>query len=166
MINQSISLGTLPPSVIQGLITLLHKDGDRLPLGNYGPITLLNTMYNFFAKMLQLRLQLVLVELISPKQSAFLPICYILDNIVSTHEILNWAKVSKQPLLLLKLDFSKAYNHVFWPFLFLVMEALGFDQSFVKLTKLLFEGATALVCVNGTPSKPFSISRRVHRDAP
>jgi hypothetical protein len=161
MINQSFAADSLPPAVLRGLITLLHKEGDRQPLGNYRPITLLNTTYKFFAKTLQLRLQPVLIELISPDQSAFLPMRYILDNIVLTQETINWAKVSKQPLLLLKLDFAKAFDRVSWSFLFHAMEALGFDQTFVKLTKLLFTGATASVCVNGAPTKPFSVSRGV-----
>jgi hypothetical protein len=86
---------------------------------------------------------------------------YILDNIVLTQETINWAKVSKQPLLLLKLDFAKAYDRVSWPFLFRAMEAIGIAPEFVHMTKLLFNGAKALVCVNGTPSKPFPVTRGV-----
>jgi hypothetical protein len=63
------------------------------------------------------------MEVISPDQSAFLPMRYILDNIVLTQETLNWAKTSKQPLVLMKLDFAKAYDRVSWYFLFRAMEA-------------------------------------------
>lgn len=83
------------------------------------------------------------MEVISPDQSAFLLLRYILDNIVLTQEIVNWAKVSKQPLFLLILDFAKAYDRVSWRFLFGAMRALGFDQTFINMTKLLFIGATA-----------------------
>jgi hypothetical protein len=166
MIKQSLEEEKFPSSVVRGLITLIHKGGDRLPLGNYRPITLLNTTYKIYAKLLQRRLQPVLVEIISHDQSAFLPLRYILDNIVLTQETLNWAKVSKQPLLLLKLDFAKAYDRVSWPFLFLAMEALGFNQAFIKMTKLLLKDATASVCVNGEPSTPFKISRGVRQGCP
>jgi hypothetical protein len=128
MICQSLAKGKLPNSVVRGLITLLHKGGDHLPLGNYRPITLFNSTYKIYAKLLQRRLQPVLMEVISPDQSAFLPMRYILDNIVLTQEILNWAKTSKQLLVLMKLDFVKAYDRVSWCFLFWAMEALGFDK--------------------------------------
>jgi hypothetical protein len=86
MIIQSLTEGKLPNSVVQGLITLLHKGGDRLPLGNYRPITFLNCTYKIYAKLLQRRLQPVLLEVSSPNQSAFLPRRYILDNIVLTRK--------------------------------------------------------------------------------
>jgi hypothetical protein len=165
-ITQSLTGGYLPSSVVRGLITLLHKGGDRLPLGNYRPITLLNCTYKFFAKLLQRRLQPVLLEVISPDQSAFLPRCYILDNIVLTQETINWAKTSNQPLVLLKLDFAKAYDRVSWRFPFKAMEVLGFDDRFIRMTKLLFSGASASVCLNGAPTKLFDISRGVRQGCP
>jgi hypothetical protein len=48
--------GRLHPRMTQGLISLLHKGGDRLKLTNWRPITLLNISYKVLAKALQLRL--------------------------------------------------------------------------------------------------------------
>jgi hypothetical protein len=74
----------------QGLIALLHKGGDRLKLTNWHPITLLNISYKILAKALQLRLQPVLMDIISFDQSAFLPMRFILDNILLTSETMAW----------------------------------------------------------------------------
>lgn len=90
------------------------------------------------------------MEIISPNQSAFLPMRFILDNIFLTHETMEWASHSKQSLILLKLDFSKAYDMVEWPFLFRTMEALGFLGEFIAMTQLLFLDATANVKINGS----------------
>ena len=114
MVNASIHEGRLPLGVTQGMIVLLHKGGDRQALTNWRPITLLNLGYKIYAKALQLRLQPVLMELISPDQSAFLPLRFILDNLLTTQEIMAWAESSNQPLIFLKLDFSKAYDMVDW----------------------------------------------------
>jgi hypothetical protein len=103
------------------------------------------------------------MEVISPDQSAFLPMRYILSNIVLTQETLNWAKTSKQLLLMMKLDFTKAYNQVSWRFLFYVMEALGFDNVFINMIKLLF---TSSVYFNGSPSRTFNIIRGVRQGCP
>jgi hypothetical protein len=72
MIRQSLGEGKFLSSMVRGLITLLHKGRDRLPLSKYIPITLLNCTYKIFARLLQRRLQPVLIEVISPDESAFL----------------------------------------------------------------------------------------------
>jgi hypothetical protein len=46
------------------------------------------------------------------------------------------------------------------------MEAIGFALESVHMTKLLFNGMTASVCVNGIPSKPFPVSRDVRQGCP
>lgn len=57
-------------------------------------------------------LERVHMNVINLEQSAFLPLRFILDNLLLTHETMTWVEQSSQPLLFLKLDFSKAYNMV------------------------------------------------------
>jgi hypothetical protein len=94
MLQLAIERGALPTRVIEGLIVLLHKGGEMFTLNNWRRITLLNVSYKLFAKALQMRLQPVLMELISPDQSTFLPMRYILDNIFLTQETIAHAKQS------------------------------------------------------------------------
>lgn len=150
MITESINLGHLPPGVTQGMITLLHKGGQRSALSNWRPITLLNLGYKIFAKALQLRLQPILMDVISPEQSAFLLLRFILDNLIVTQKTMAWAEQFRQPLLFLKLDFSKAYDMVEWRFLFNTLTAFGFPTRFIEIVKLLFHDACASVKVNGS----------------
>lgn len=157
MILEAIQARQFHEGVTEGLIALLHKGGGWSTLNNRRPITLLNVAYKVFAKALQLRLQPVLAEVISQDQSAFLPMRFILDNILLTYETIHEAKVSNQPLLFLKLDFSKAYDKVDWKFLFSALTQLGFPESFILMTQLLFTNAAAHVSVNGKTTKPFSI---------
>ena len=63
---------------------------------------------------------------------------FILDNILLIHETMEWAEHSGQPLIFLKLDFSKAYNMVDWQFLFQAMATLGIPEGFINTKKLLF----------------------------
>ena len=157
MINASISEGQLLPSVTQGMIILLHKGGDQQAFMNWRPITLLNLGYKIYTKALQLRLQPVLMDEISLDQSAFLPLRFILDNLLITQETLAWAKSSNQPLIFLKLDFSKAYDMVDWQCMYKIMEKLGFPQVFIKMVSLLFHDASACVKLNSVPSPYFPI---------
>jgi len=132
MIQDSFVKGNFPPRVTRRLITFLHKGGKKKQLFNWRPITLLNVTYKIFAKAFQMQMQLVLMEAISQDQSTFLPIRFILNNILLIHETTTWAKKSKQPLVFLKLNFSKAYDKVHWRFLFNCMDKLEIPTEFVK----------------------------------
>jgi hypothetical protein len=67
----------------RGMLVLLHKSGNRESLNNWRPISLLNVSYKIYAKMLQKRLQILLTNVISEDQSAFLPTRSILDNVLT-----------------------------------------------------------------------------------
>jgi hypothetical protein len=112
MIRKNIKEKQLHLRVTKGLICLMPKEGDVKDLKYWRPITLLTVFYKIFAKTLQTRLQPMLRDVISPEQTVFLPLRFILNNIVLTQETLHWARVSKQPTIFLKLDFSKAYDKV------------------------------------------------------
>lgn len=140
MINSSLANGRFPPGVNSGVLVLLHKGDVRRKLTNWRPIALLNVAYKLYAKALQLRLQPILNVIVSEDQSAFLPLRFILDNILLTHETIDWAKHSEQPLLFLKLDFSKAYDTLDWDFLFSAMAKLGLPEEFLEMVRLLFVG--------------------------
>lgn len=73
MILSGIERRTLHEGVTRGLISLIPKEGDSKDLNYWRPITLLTTSYKIFAKTLQLRLQSILRDVISPKQMVFLP---------------------------------------------------------------------------------------------
>jgi hypothetical protein len=146
MLLESITRGSLPVGVTKGLIALPHKEGGRNTLNNWHPIMLLNVSYKIFAKTLQMKLQPVLMELISHDQSTFFPMRYILDNIFLTQETISHAKQSNQSLLFFKMDFSKAYDKVDLSFSFPALYALGFPALFIKMVRLMFENAVQLGC--------------------
>jgi hypothetical protein len=132
----AVRRGSLPPGVMKGVVSL------------------------------QCRLQPILMEIISPDQSAYLPLRFILDNILLTHETLEWADFSNQPLVFLKLDFSKAFDTVDLLFLFNALSQFGFLEEFIGMMKLLFKDASASVKVNGSLTKSFDIERGVRQGCP
>ncbi|GAA0159370.1 hypothetical protein LIER_16161 [Lithospermum erythrorhizon] len=80
---------------------------------DYRPISLCNIVAKIIGRVLTNRLRSVLMGIISEYQSAFLPGHIISDNILIAHEILyytNHRVGTKNPILALKLDMSKAAN--------------------------------------------------------
>lgn len=57
-------------------------------------------------------------EMVSPQQTTFMPLKFILDNVFVAYEVIDIAKGPKQSLLFFKVDFRKAFDNVRWEFIF------------------------------------------------
>lgn len=82
MILEGTNKRELHEGVTKGLLVLIPKEGDANDLNHWRPIILLTSIYKIYAKTLQLRLQPMLSDVISPEQTIFLPFRFILDNIL------------------------------------------------------------------------------------
>lgn len=114
---QCFSLSTLEDHVVnEGFINFIPRDGDIKGLHNLQPITFLIVIHMIFTKTLRIRVQPILNDVISPYQTAFLFLRFILHNIVAIQESLQWAKIFRQHLVLwseFEDDcFFKAYDKV------------------------------------------------------
>ncbi len=78
MINYSIDMGSFSRDVNLATITLLLKKGkDPNDCANYRPISLLNSDIKLFAKVLALRLEPLMGQLVNPDQTGFInPVCH------------------------------------------------------------------------------------------
>jgi hypothetical protein len=121
--------GATSPFINKGIITLIPKSGDRAKLNNWRPITLLGSLYKVLAKTLISRLRMELTKIIRSNQTGFVEGRSILDNVFMAQEGLGWAEESNQDLVLLLLDFEKAFDKIEWGFLFRALEQLGFSQT-------------------------------------
>ena len=100
-------------------------------------------------------------EIIHEDQTGFLSTRYILDNVLLQHEVIEWFMESRQDMLLLKLDFQKASDTVNFLILFWAMNKLGIHEEYIKMTKILFQDANVLVCLNGNKPPNFPIGHGV-----
>ena len=100
-----------------------------MAIEQYRPISLCNVIYKVIAKILVNRLKPMLNHCISINQSVFIPRRYILDNIIISHEYLDYLKNKRQgkdEFMAVKLDMSKAYDRVEWNLLQSIMSKMGF----------------------------------------
>ncbi|CAM6075699.1 unnamed protein product [Sphagnum tenellum] len=66
-----------------------------------------------------------------------------MDNVFMAQKALDWAKESDQYLILLLLDFEKAFEKIEWGFLFTALAKFGFDNTCVCWVRSLYQ-ATSL----------------------
>jgi hypothetical protein len=70
-----------------------------------------------------------LPNIIIPNQTGFVEGRSILDNVFMAQEAMGWAEESNQDLVLLLLDFEKAFDRIEWNFLFSALKKLGFEDT-------------------------------------
>ncbi|PNY07166.1 ribonuclease H [Trifolium pratense] len=118
------------------------------------------------------RLKLVLDKCISHNQSPFVSGRSILDNAMTTIEIIHFMKSKtrgKKGEAALKLDISKAYDHMDWDFLKDMMIKMGFSQKWIDWIMLCVETVDYSINVNGHmvgplfPVEDYGKAIRFHR---
>lgn len=100
------------------MLTLIPKENDAKTIQKYRPISLANCIFKIFTKAMTNRLVTVADRLISGQQTAFIKvgIFWKVWFQVSTHEIIHSVATSGKNVLVLKLDYEKAYDRVNWDF--------------------------------------------------
>jgi hypothetical protein len=74
-------------------------------------------------------LEKVCQEIIAKEQSAFIRGRFILESIVVAHELVHSIHKSKEPGVIIKLDYEKAYDRVNLDFLMKIVESRGFGDK-------------------------------------
>lgn len=169
--NQILHGEPMPPSFLEAMIIPLRKKGDSSDAMDYRPISLLQSSYKIFAKVMATRLQRILPRLVGDSQQGFVHGRQMLKTVMMMLAQLATATTDDDiapddSRVILLLDFRKAYDTVDREFLYETLRNFGFDDRFVKLIERMHTGTTASFVVNGSRSEAIPILSGIRQGCP
>jgi hypothetical protein len=147
-------------------ITLIPKVIGVERVKDFRPISLVHSFAKLVTKLLAKRLAGRLHDMVSPIQSAFIKGRFIQDNFMLVQQTARYLHQKRFSHILLKLDISKAFDSVSWPFLLEVMQRLGFGQIWRDIISGLLASASTQVLLNGVPGDVISHRRGLRQGDP
>jgi hypothetical protein len=153
-------------SLNTGFITLIPKCQSPETVNDYRPITLLNCCLKLLTKLLANRLQRVILRIVHKNQYGFLRSRSIQDCIAWAFEYIHQCQSSGRKVLLLKLDFAKAFDTIEHKPMIEIMRAMGFGDRWLKWISSIFSSGKSSVLLNGTPGRQFKCKRGVRQGDP
>ena len=124
-------MGKSVKSLNTTFLVLVPKKGGIDDLYDFRPINLVGGLYKLLGKVLANRLKKVVSKVVSPTQNVFVEGRQILDAALIANEAIDSLLKRDESSVLCKLDLEKAYDHINWDFLLIVMEKMGFGEKWV-----------------------------------
>ena len=158
--------GGIQASQTHGLIVCLPKHGNPVTTDDYRPLTLLNSDYKIFARILANRIRPWINDILHPCQHCGVGDNNILSALSEVRDTIAHAEYTNAPICLLSLDFKGAFDKISHTYLLETMKAYGFSETMSKRIFTLYNTATSSVQINGHISSPFPIRCSIRQGCP
>ena len=160
MVKFCLLRGKLQATTREGLISLLPKaEKDTKWLKHWRPIVLLNVDFKGLAKAIATRIKGVLGGIIEKDQNGFLKGRNIAHNLRKILDAMEFAEEHQLPMVLISIDFMKAFDRVEHNSVYKAMEIFNFGVNIIGMVKVLFADVQLCTVNNGYASQKFVLTR-------
>ncbi|KAJ4445054.1 hypothetical protein ANN_06853 [Periplaneta americana] len=167
LFNYIFDSGIVVEGFSDGIVILLPKVIQPRTVSDYRPITLLNTDYKLFMKILANRLKPTFRDIFEIGQTCSVPDKSIIHNLVTICDtILHYEEFPDEKAALLSIDFNKAFDRMNHLYLQRVMKHFCIPDKIVYVVGSLYDSAHSKIQVNGFFTKRISIASSVRQGCP
>lgn len=117
-------------------------------------------------KLLANRLQSVILQVVHANQYGFIKERTIQDCLTSAFQFLHICQHSKRKIILVNLDFEKAFDKVEHHLILDILKYKGFSDKWISWIKAILTCDSSPVLLNGVHGKPFKCKRGVRHGDP
>lgn len=117
-------------------------------------------------KLMATRLQRKIIPLIHRNQYGFIKTRSIQDCLAWAYEYLHQCHQTKEKIIILKLDFAKAFDTVEHSVILSMLQHLGFSEKWCKWVKNILSSASTSILLNGVPGNTIQCKRGVRQGDP
>ena len=140
-------------------ITLVPKKNSPETVNDFRPISLTNTCLKFITKIYANRFQSKITICIHANQYGFIKARTIQDCLAWTFEYLHQCQKSKRKVVVIKIDFEKAFDTIEHHAILKILERKGFPPLIISLVKEILSSSSSSVLLNGVPGRNFACKR-------
>ncbi|KAK3188861.1 hypothetical protein Dsin_028422 [Dipteronia sinensis] len=157
----------LPRFYCSSFIVLIPKVKNPQSFDKFRPISLCNVIYKAFSRIIVNKSSMVIRDLISPAQGAFVRGRSIFENVTLTQEMTKMLhRKVRGGNVILKIDMSKAYDRFEWKFVDQTLHAFGFPDFFYKLIQNCITTPWFSIMMHGTYRGFFKSKRGLRQGDP
>jgi len=153
-------------SINCSFITLVPKVHNPTSTNDFRPISLLNCVLKIIIKLLVDRLQTKIIPLVHTNQYGFIKTRTIQDCLAWAYEYIYQCQYSKREIVILKLDFTKAFDTIEHNTIIQMMSHLGFGDKWLDWIQIILASGTSSILLNGVPGNHFHCRRGVRQGDP
>ena len=148
----------VPKDMRDSVICTLYKNkGDRSDCNNHRGISLLSIVGKCFARIVLKRLQKVAEQVYPESQCGFRAKRSTTDMVFSLRQLQEKCREQGQPLYMVFIDLTKAFDLVSRDGLFKILPKIGCPPTLLSIIKSFHEDMQGIVQFDGNFSKPFYI---------
>lgn len=159
--------GHIPEEWQTAIVVPIFKKGDRKDCSNYRGISLLNTGYKVYSKIITKRLNVIADTMLMEEQNGFRSNRSCIDSVFSLSQIIEKHREYNIPTCIAFIDYEKAFDTVKRDKLWEILIERGIPKHLITTIQCLYKNTTIKIKLNkGITNEIREITRGVRQGCP